>query len=159
MITGIYDDGTGNTIIWGGNNIDSDPLFADPNGIDGIIGTEDDNLRLSSGSPCIDSGDNAAVPVDITTDLDGFPRFIDDICTTDTGSGTPPIVDMGAYEYLRSDINSDGTVDLKDFAQLGSHWSDIGCGDCAGADLTCDGNVDSEDLWELMGYWLAGSSP
>jgi len=36
---------------------------------------------------CIDSGDNDAVPEDVTTDLKGSDRIID---------GT---VDMGAYEY------------------------------------------------------------
>jgi len=71
----------------GGGNIDANPLFADA------------DLRLSVGSPCIDAGDNTAVPGGVTTDLDGNPRFVDDPDTTDTGNGTPPIVDMGAYEY------------------------------------------------------------
>jgi hypothetical protein len=35
----------------------------------------------------------------IPFDLDGNPRFVDDPDTDDTGHGTPPIVDMGAYEY------------------------------------------------------------
>ena len=169
-ILGITGDES-HTINWGSGNIDADPLFVrnpdnggdgwgDDPGTPGVDeGTNDDygNLRLLSGSPCIDAGDNAAVLAGIVTDLNGFPRFIDDICTTDTGSGTPPIVDMGAYEYLRSDINSDGTGGLEDFAKLGSNWSDIGCGVCAGADLTCDGNVDISDMQELAGYWLAGS--
>ena len=33
----------------------------------------------------------------ITTDLDGNARFVD-MPKEDTGNGTPPIVDMGAYE-------------------------------------------------------------
>ncbi len=71
----------------GGGNIDVDPLFADPNGPDGIIGTEDDNLRLLIGSPCIDAGDNSVVDAN-SADLDGNPRIINGI------------VDMGAYEAL-----------------------------------------------------------
>ena len=85
----------------GTGNIDADPCFVDANGPDDIVGTEDDNLRLSAGSPCIDAGDNTAVPSGVTTDLDGKLRFVDDPDTVDTGTGAPPIVDMGAYEYYR----------------------------------------------------------
>ena len=89
----------------GGGNIDADPLFVrnpDP-GPDGTWGTEDDDygdLRIRPLSPAIDSGDNSAVPTGVTTDLDGNPRFADIPGAADTGSGTAPIVDMGAYEVL-----------------------------------------------------------
>ncbi len=72
-------------------NIDADPLFVDP---------DNGDVRLQPASPCIDAGDNTAVPADITTDLDGNPRFLDVPETPDTGNGTLPIVDMGAYESL-----------------------------------------------------------
>ena len=78
----------------GGGNIDADPLFIDADGIG------EDNLRLQSGSPCIDAGDNSAISE--TTDLDGNPRKVDDPATTDTGSGSAPFVDMGAYEFLQA---------------------------------------------------------
>jgi hypothetical protein len=42
----------------GGGNIDMDPLFVDADGDDNIYGTEDDDLRLSPGSPCIGAGSN-----------------------------------------------------------------------------------------------------
>ena len=58
------------------------------------------DYRLSAGSPSIDAGDNTAVPEDIDTDLDGNPRFLEIPETPDTGNGTLPIVDMGAYESL-----------------------------------------------------------
>jgi hypothetical protein len=74
----------------GTGNIYLNPLF---------MGAGD--FRLQSGSPCIDAGNNSAVPTGVTTDLAGNPRFIDDPCTSDTGAGTPPIVDMGAFEYIR----------------------------------------------------------
>lgn len=39
-----------------GNILDQDPMFTNAAGIDSIVGTEDDNFSLSSGSPAIDSG-------------------------------------------------------------------------------------------------------
>ena len=107
------------TINWGAGNIDEDPLFIDANGPDDIGGTEDDNLRLSAGSACIDAGDNGAVPADTTDldgdgdtsepipwDLDGNPRIVD------AGVDGIPIVDMGAYELWDSD--GDGIEDTVD---------------------------------------------
>ena len=91
----------------GNNNIGDDPLFQDADGDDDVVGTEGDNLRLSTCSPCIDAADNSAVPAGVTTDLDGNPRFVDDPGISDTGNGTPPIVDMGAYESLLVSPNSD----------------------------------------------------
>ena len=67
-------------------NIGDDPQFMESDGPDGVIGTEDDNLRLWPGSACADAGDNLAVPTSVITDLDGDPRI------------TNGIVDMGAYE-------------------------------------------------------------
>ncbi|HEY5914712.1 MAG TPA: right-handed parallel beta-helix repeat-containing protein [Verrucomicrobiae bacterium] len=58
----------------GTGNIDADPLFADTGG------------RLSGASPCINAGDNGAVPADVKADLDGHPRIV---------NGT---VDLGAFE-------------------------------------------------------------
>ncbi len=77
---------------WSGTgNIDADPLFVDP---------DNEDFRLAAGSPCIDAADNTAVPDDITTDLDGNPRFLEIPETPDTGNGTLPVVDMGAFESL-----------------------------------------------------------
>jgi hypothetical protein len=69
----------------GPGNIDADPLFADADG------------RLSPRSPCIDAGDNTAVPEGCTTDLDGKPRFV--FGTRLIRFAAAPIVDMGAYEF------------------------------------------------------------
>lgn len=80
------------TLNWGDGNIDEDPLFVDPDGADGIVGNEDDNMRLRAGSPCVDAGDNSAVPPSVTVDLDGNPRVVDG-----NGDGTA-VVDVGAYE-------------------------------------------------------------
>ncbi|HUS72104.1 MAG TPA: right-handed parallel beta-helix repeat-containing protein [Sedimentisphaerales bacterium] len=91
----------------GNNNIGDAPLFVDADGTDNVAGTEDDNLRLSFGSPCIDAGDNTAVPPSVLTDLDGNPRIRGDA------------VDMGAYEfqgpfnryYHVDGVNGDNTND------------------------------------------------
>ncbi len=133
----------------GGDNIEADPLFADgPGG----------NVRLMRGSPCIDAGNNGDVPPGLLTDIDGLPRFVDDLCTEDTGNGNGDIeiVDMGAHEFMRSDILRDGMVDFADYGFLGLRWLDVDCEDCGGADLTCDGDVDVEDIAVLIDNWLAG---
>ena len=57
----------GSTLDWGAGNINADPMFRDVNS---------DDYHLGFGSPCIDSGDNDAVPTGIVTDLDGNTRFV-----------------------------------------------------------------------------------
>jgi len=101
------DDGTGNIV--------ADPLLVRANGPDNVYGTADDDMHLTSGSPCVDAGDNSAAG-DILTDLDGHPRFMDDPHTPDTGAGEPPFVDMGAYEYLR-DCNDNGVQDAVEIVE------------------------------------------
>jgi predicted outer membrane repeat protein len=73
----------------GTGNINSNPLF---------VGASSGNLRIEPCSPCVDAGNNAAVPSGITTDLAGNPRFQDVPTSSHNGAGTIPIVDMGAYE-------------------------------------------------------------
>ncbi len=73
---------------WAGEgNIHSDPRFLDPAGPDGLVGTLDDDLRLSMGSPCLDIGNNRAIPPSMETDLDGKSRIANER------------VDLGAYEF------------------------------------------------------------
>jgi parallel beta-helix repeat protein/predicted outer membrane repeat protein len=101
-----------NGTLGGIGNHGLDPLFVDANGADNVYGTADDDVRLTSGSPAVDAGDNAAVPIDdldadndanatevLPIDVAGLPRMQDDTATPDTGAGTPPIVDMGAHEF------------------------------------------------------------
>ncbi len=155
----------------GPGNISEDPLWIDPAGPDGIVGTADDDYRLGSPSPCIDAGDNASVPSD-DFDLDGDsdvtepipldanrdPRFIDDPDTEDTGQGSPPLVDMGAYELqliptaCDGDANADGTVDPLD---VGYVLARFGCPvdddpSCSMADQNADGAVDPLDVGFIL---------
>ena len=142
----------------GVGNIGDDPLFVDSDGPDDIPGTEDDDLHLLSGSPCIDAADNTAVPKGIDTDLDGNPRFVDDPDTKDTGFGDPPIVDMGAYEFqvvspCPADLDGSGDVGVKDLLFLLGTWGPCPKkGDCP-ADFDDSGDVGVKDLLFLLGAW------
>ncbi len=78
-----------------GNN-DTYPTFVDPPA----------DLRLAAGSTGIDGGNNAAVPGGVTTDVAGLPRFFDDSDVSNTGVGTPPIVDMGAHERIPLSVSA-----------------------------------------------------
>lgn len=51
------------------------------------------DLHLLAGSPALDAGNNASLPINITTDLDELPRFVN---ATSGGAGT---VDIGPYEF------------------------------------------------------------
>jgi len=79
---------------FGEGNIDADPQFVDT-----------ENLHLSEGSPCIDAGNNSAVPPSVLTDLDGNPRI------WDGDNDSIPIVDMGVYEFQYTRLVADAGPD------------------------------------------------
>lgn len=133
----------------GGGNLEADPLFVDPAGADGTLGTADDDLRLRPYSPCLNGGDPAG-DYSGRTDLAGGPRV------------RYGRADMGAYEAfpIAGDVEPDEDVDLADFCGLASVWMD-GCdeggGWCDGADTDQDGSVDLTDLMNLVVHWLWGA--
>ncbi|MBN1257388.1 MAG: hypothetical protein JXA52_06745 [Planctomycetes bacterium] len=145
----------------GGGNIDADPFFAnptDPAGSDGIFGTYDDGLRLTALSPCIDAGDDSALPQD-TADLDNDGDTTEDIPLDIIGFKRVlgSMVDMGAYEIntLPGDIDGNDTVDLGDFLLLriafGSNptkpnWNPA-------ADINNDGGVNLGDFFILRTHY------
>ncbi len=152
------------------SNVDLDPLFkrAPGPGQDTTWWTSDDDygdLRIQSGSPCIDTGDSTSVPADMADldndsdtaertpfDLAGNWRFQNDAITPDTGLADPPdypaVVDMGAYEFSRPDCDGNGIPDECD-ASCAAHGGacqtayPTQCGqitDCNGNNIpdTCD---------------------
>ena len=158
----------------GTGNISADPKFRNPLGPDGIAGTEDDDLRLAPGSPCIDAADNTALPMDefdldddgnttelLPIDLDGALRRVNDPATPNTGY--PPnaqvIVDMGAYEFadfppLLGDVNHDGVVNVSDLLIVINSW-----GPCPAAPASCPADLDHNgavnhlDLLFVVQHW------
>ncbi len=99
----------------GSGNISQSPLF---------VAAGLHAYALAAGSPGIDAGSNAAVLAGVTTDLAGNPRFMDDPCMTNTGAGTPPLVDIGAYEYrLYADCNLSGMLTIADFGCFQSKFA------------------------------------
>ncbi|MCH8152543.1 MAG: right-handed parallel beta-helix repeat-containing protein [Planctomycetes bacterium] len=147
----------------GKGNIDANPLFIripDP-GPDGEWGTADDDygdLHFLPGSLCIDAADNNAVPDGIEFDLGGNPRFVDDPKTQDTGLGSCPIVDMGAYEFQEGlvdcpcawDLDGTGSVGILDLLALLAAW---GTDPVGPPDFDGDGNVGILDLLTLLANW------
>jgi Right handed beta helix region/FlgD Ig-like domain len=90
----------------GTGNINVNPGFIDANGPDNVLGNADDDVRLGRFSPAADAGSNSAPGLTgITTDQGGSPRKFNDTNIADTGSGTAPIVDMGAFERQAASVS------------------------------------------------------
>ncbi len=153
-------EGSGGSTTWdtllgadGGGNIDVDPLFIDPLGLDGIVGTDDDDIRLSLLSPCIDAADYDAYlnTGGGLTDLDGKDRIIDDTSIVDTGVGAITYLDMGAYEAGL--CHADGIYDYSDFSNLNECLtgpaSSLNLG-CACVDLDFDEQIGLRDFAQFQ---------
>ena len=82
--------------------LDLDPQFVNP-----AVG----DFRLGAGSPCIDAGNDNYLEDDlfdqdgdgsmidvVPVDLNGNPREVDDPGVADSGVGSAPLSDLGAYE-------------------------------------------------------------
>jgi hypothetical protein len=137
------------------------------------------NYRLELGSPCIDAGDNDAVPCDQfdvnenledcesqtpedTPDLDLGPRIV-------AVNSQTAVVDMGAFERdpepCSADLNNDGVINGLDLGILLFDWSiPPGSPGCDGqtpceSDLNGDGLVNGLDLGILLAQWTTDDSP
>ncbi|TWT40385.1 hypothetical protein RAS1_40940 [Phycisphaerae bacterium RAS1] len=90
-INGGYQGDNGSTIIPLPVSYHADPLFVDVDGADNVIGTPDDNLRISPGSGSLELGDNSVV--NYPADIDARRRVVDG----DTNGAA--VVDIGAHEF------------------------------------------------------------
>jgi hypothetical protein len=151
--------------LYGPGVIDADPLFTSV-----APGTVD--LRLTTGSPCIDAGDYDALPTDaydldgdsnpyepLPLDLAGVSRLIDDPVSLNTGTGEMPWLDFGAYEYALSvpctqaDMAQPyGVLDLADISTFVHAF----IGSDLAADFNGDGILDLSDLMAFINSFLAG---
>ena len=118
----------------GGAILDDAPLFADPDGLDGVLGGSDgwtdDDLLVGSTSPAIDQGSGvpASRDVDGSARSDGAP----DVGLADLGyhagasasSGTPP-VEPGAAVYHVNGEDGDDTRSRIEAQGVDTPWATI----------------------------------
>lgn len=102
----------------GEGNFEANPRFHNAPGLDGVVGTLDDDRRFANFAQLADAGSTAALPADeydldedgdveetIPLDLAAYERLRNWI----SPPVEPPIVDIGAYEFRSlGDMNCDG---------------------------------------------------
>lgn len=137
---------------------DADPLFHDVFGPDALRGTADDDLRPRPGSPGIDTGRNDALPVWLSVDRAGGPRFWNDPEMPDGGVGPGVRIDLGAFESrsnlgLPGDLDCDHVISLIDLDEFLSallapvaHSQAHPACPAGAADVNLDGLVNGADV-------------
>jgi hypothetical protein len=158
----------------GTGNINSDPLFGDDDGPDNVVGTLDDNLRLTCTSPSLNTGDSSLLPAD-TFDLDLNPNTT--VLPHDLDGDTrvlQSLLDMGAYESVGgscpANIITTGTsanqVDIDDLIAVILGWGTLvipGTPPDVAPPCAGDGQIDVDDLIAVILEWgpcnESGESP
>ena len=128
-IEGGQDAFGGDRIEWGEGNIDTDPLFADP---------DEDDYHLTADSPCIDTGDPEfdIDPDGTRTDMGAFYFHQRDVAVEPLELNFPPI-GWGQLDSMSFTISNDGLTDLTIESIMGCR-----CGGCFWM------NEFDPDLWE-----------
>ncbi|MHC4211792.1 MAG: hypothetical protein ACYSWP_00330 [Planctomycetota bacterium] len=110
---------------------------------------------------------NAAL-IGQTVDIFVRPTAYSEVLATSVtvgGRGQVQYFDLyvDAPEYSAMDLNTDGIVNFKDFADVANNWDRKDCGTvnnwCNGCDVNQSTGVDYFDLNDLAGAWLATASP
>jgi hypothetical protein len=132
-----------------------------------LQGTLDDDWSLLDSSAGVDAGNNSLVLIDyfdadsdgmtielMPLDIAGNKRFIDVGFKADTGLGTAPVVDIGAYEapYCPADFNNDGFLDFSDFDDFVAAFE----AGQANSDFNGDGFLDFTDFDDFVAAFEAG---
>lgn len=132
------------------NNINTDPLFVDPDGQDNTLGTSDDDLGLRPDSPCIDAGNNDDIPFYIITDLNGAIRIFN--CDVDMGAQETQM----AFAKYNGDTNCDNKIDYEDITVLNDAWQTSHAEEnyTTITDFNSDGTIDTADLYMTAENWL-----
>jgi hypothetical protein len=149
-------------------NTSSNPQFIDANGADGVPGTSDDVLRVAGPSPCVDAGNNNALPRDtydidadgdltevLPLDLQRFIRIRDETSAPDVGHprGAEALVDMGPMEFVTGDSTGDGYVDADDLFRVILTWGECTPRAVCSGDMDRTGVVDVDDLLIVIVNW------
>jgi len=142
----------------------------------------DPNTCDWAGSHYADAGDDARVTSWENQEIWGFDLYTSDanglpgkwfvIDYQATGSGDPNVL---VYDYAKGfsdpnefirfshvpsrDFNSDGVVNIGDYARLASYWLFEDCNDpngCGRVDINTDGHIDAQDVALFADYWLWG---
>jgi len=94
----------------------NDMLFLDPDGVDKVPGSLDDDYRLAPGSMALDAGEDSYIPRSgFETDLAGMKRILA------SSSESAEDVDLGAFEFLPVIyVNQD--LLIPEFQQDGISW-------------------------------------
>jgi hypothetical protein len=146
----IYNDGTSTTNATYSNIRGGWPGVGNLNSVPQFVDAASQNCRLQADSPCVESGNNAAIPIEFILDLDNTQRIAADNCNSN------PVIDMGAYEFKRQrvgDFNDDCEINLIDFSTFALYW----LSDEYQVDIYppyADGIVDTDDLMCFFEHWL-----
>lgn len=158
------------TFSGGTGNIGNDPCFVDVNGPDDIIGTEDDNLRLSYGSPCIDTGHPGPQyqdPDGTRNDMGAYGGPYGDVSGAGSHVGTgfvfTSIGNIPTSEIVRDACSpSHGLVDVNSVmaAELGiPQYKDSPLGGTLWIHGLFGDNDDVDYYQILAGKWVDGNEP